>query len=82
MDYRFEELRYLGERLGLDRPEVINCLEKAMRNPKNIPVYKRHFLRLLKKEGYCLSDLPAFGRLIEQDKHKEGILIGHVIDGK
>ena len=82
MDYHFEELKYLGEKLGLDRPEVISCLEKAIRNPQNIPIYKRHFLRLLKKEGYTLCDLPAFGRLIEQDKHEKGILLGHVIEGK
>jgi hypothetical protein len=81
IDYQFEELKWLGEKLGLDRPEVFNCLEKAARSPENIPIYKRHFLRLLKKEGYSLSDLPPFGRLIERDKHEGGILLGHV-DGK
>jgi len=82
IDYQFEELKWLGEKLGPDRPEVVICLEKAARNRENIPIYKRHFQRLLKKEGYSLSDLPPFGRLNEKDKHEEGILLGHVVEGK
>lgn len=81
MNYQYEELRFLAEKLGLDRPEVMNCLEKAIRNPDTIPIYKKHFLRLLKQQGLCLADLPEFPRLIEQDVHRDGIHIGFVGEG-
>ena len=81
MNYHFDELKFLGEKLGLDRPEVLSCLEKALRNPQNIPIYKKHFLRLLKQEGMCLADLPDFPRLIEKDIHPDGIHIGYVGEG-
>lgn len=78
MDYQLLELKALGEKIGLDNPHVLLCLEKAIRNPANIPIYKKHFLRLLKQEGMCLADLPDFPRLIEQDVHREGIHVGYV----
>ena len=81
MDYNFEELKYLGERLGLGRPEVANCLEKAAGNPGNIHVYKRHFLRLLKNEGFSLSDLSIFSVNFPEQVDEHGIFVGNAIFG-
>ncbi|MFB0562990.1 MAG: ATP-binding protein [Candidatus Lokiarchaeia archaeon] len=83
MNYQYEELKLLAEKLGIDRAEISNCLEKAARKPENIQVYRNHFLKLLKKEGYLLHDLPAFGRLAQQDNFEgKGIHVGHVVDGR
>jgi len=80
MDFALQELLFFAEILGPDRPEIAKCLENAARNPALIPDYKRHFLRLLKKEGHELHDLPAFGRLSEKDKRLDGILLGHIAE--
>ena len=81
MDYAYEELRFLGEKLGLARPEVQNCLEKAARNRDNIPLYKSHFLRLLHKEGFLLHDLPVFSLNLPADRPAAGLHLGSVILG-
>jgi DNA helicase HerA-like ATPase len=82
MNYQLEELYCLGEKLGIDRPEIKKCLENAIRNPENIQIYKNHFFRLLKKEGFDLTDLPAFGKLVDEDIYENGYEIGNVIEGK
>jgi len=81
MSYAFEELRFLGQKLGLARLEVQKCLEKAARNPDNIPLYKSHFLKLLQKENYSLSNLPLFSLNVPQHMPENGIFIGNIIRG-
>jgi len=80
MNYAFQELAYLAEILGPERPEILSCLEKAARNPALTETYLHHFQRLMKKEGYSLADPPAFGRLSEKDKRLGGILLGHIAE--
>ncbi len=60
-DYWFEELKSIAGMIGIEKPDIIKCLESAARNPDKIPLYKRHFLRELKKQGLALYDLPVFG---------------------
>jgi len=81
-DYLFEKLKFLVEIYGIDKPHAIKCLEKAARNREEIPLYLRHFERLLIKQGVALSDLPAFGPLSEKDKHTKGILLGRIVGAK
>lgn len=81
MNYAFQELAYLAEILGQDRPEIFSCLEKAARNPSLTEAYIRHFQRLAKKEGFLLHDLPLFSLNLPADRPKAGIHLGSVILG-
>ncbi len=82
MNYAFQELAYLAEILGPERPEILSCLEKVARNPALTETYLRHFQRLLKMEGHSLADPPAFGRLSEKDKQLAGIPLGRIVGAK
>jgi hypothetical protein len=79
MNYAFQELAYLAEILGPERPEILSCLEKAARNPALTETYLRHFQRLMKKEGYSLADPPGFGRPSEKDRKATGTPLGRIV---
>lgn len=81
-EYLFDRLKFLVEIYGIDKPHAIKCLEKAARNPRSMEAYERHFLRELERQGFKLHDLPAFGRLSENDKQAKGILLGRIVGAK
>ena len=62
MNFELEELMGLADILGKGDPHIKKCLEKALRNPKSAKEYKQHFLRLLRKQGISLCDLPVFSQ--------------------
>jgi hypothetical protein len=81
IDYALEQLKILAGPLGIDRPDIAKCLEKAARNPDSIPAYKNHFLKLLKREGFPLHDLPLFSLNHPTDAPEEGIFVGNIVFG-
>jgi len=78
----FQEILYYAEILGRDEPRVKRMVQKALLFPETAHIIRRHMLHTLRNLGYDLTELPAFGRLAEEDKHEGGILIGYVIEGK
>jgi len=81
-EYLFARLRSLIESYGIDDPHSIKCLEKASRNLEDIPLYERHFEKLLLKNGVPPNDPPPFPRLSEADKGAKGIPFGRMGWGK
>ena len=79
-DYFFEELKAYAELLGIDRPEIVKCLENARRNPDTAPAYKKHFMRELRRRGLTLSELPAFG--VGPSSASDGVSPGDVLLGE
>lgn len=77
-----QEIVYLSEILGKEDPRVKRMKQKALLSPETAHIIQKHMLYMLRNMGYDLSELPAFGRLAEEDKHEGGILIGYVIEGK
>jgi hypothetical protein len=75
----FEELAFIAQVLGPNRPEIIVCLENAARNPSLAATYVRHFQRLMIREGLSLSDPPVFGRMSEKNKEAQGIPLGRIV---
>jgi len=81
MNYALQELAYLAEILGKDRPEILCCLEKAARNPDLTQTYLRHFQRLAQKEGFSLHELPLFSLNLPEHLDENGIFAGNIISG-
>jgi hypothetical protein len=75
------ELYYLAEILGKERPEVRRMLQNAALNPQNVYIIQKHMMLLLKKRGFDLADLPQFSLNLPEGIDLGGIFAGNVLFG-
>ncbi len=77
-----QEILYLTELLGKERPDVRRMVQKVRLHPEEAHVIRKHMLFRLRKMGFDLSDLPAFGSGPEEAISDDGIFAGDIIFGE
>lgn len=75
-----EEIDYLADILGREKPAVHKALLRVAGNPKEAGSVRDQFMLMLKRAGYDITDLPVFPVNIVQNQN-DGVILGHAVLG-